>query len=118
MVWFRCLFDPPAAPFAMVLVRVRQLLEDLLETVPPSGRSELSRLHADVSARPAFLSWAVAHWSRGRGRASAVQYPHELPVVGELVETDGPSSRPKTAAPKRNGESFRIAIASSADSAR
>lgn len=42
---------PPAAPFAMVLVRLRQLLENLIETAPPTARHELARQHARVSAR-------------------------------------------------------------------
>ena len=42
---------PPAAPFVMVLRRLRQLLETLTETAPPTARSELVKLHADVSTR-------------------------------------------------------------------
>ncbi len=41
---------PPAAPFAMVLVRLRQLLEHLMETAPPTAQQELARLHARVGA--------------------------------------------------------------------
>jgi len=40
----------PAAPFVMVLVRLRQLLENLIEAAPPTARHELSRLHARVIA--------------------------------------------------------------------
>ena len=45
---------PPAAPFVMVLVRLRQLLENLIETAPPTARHELARQHARVSARLAL----------------------------------------------------------------
>ena len=42
---------PPAASFAMVLERLRQLLENLIETAPPTARHELARRqHARVSA--------------------------------------------------------------------
>ena len=46
----------PAAPFAMVLERLRQLLEHLLETAPPTARPELARLHARVSDGLALLT--------------------------------------------------------------
>ncbi|WP_081615621.1 DUF2254 family protein [Nocardioides sp. Iso805N] len=42
---------PPAAPFEMVLVRLRRLLENLAEMVPPSAQDELARLQARVNAR-------------------------------------------------------------------
>ena len=45
---------PPAAPFVMVLVRLRELLENLLETAPPAARHELARQHDRVSARLAL----------------------------------------------------------------
>ena len=45
---------PPAAPFVMVLVRLRQLLENLMETAPPTARLELARQHDRVSARLAL----------------------------------------------------------------
>jgi hypothetical protein len=40
---------PPASSFTMVLVRLRQLLESLIETAPPTAQRELSRLHRRVS---------------------------------------------------------------------
>ena len=40
----------PAAPFAMVLERLRQLLEHLMETAPPTAQNELTRLHTRVGA--------------------------------------------------------------------
>ena len=40
---------PPAAPFAMVLLRLRLLLENLIDTAPPTAQHELTRLLARVS---------------------------------------------------------------------
>ena len=40
----------PAAPFAMVLERLRHLLEHLMETAPPTAQHELTRLHTRVGA--------------------------------------------------------------------
>lgn len=42
---------PPAAPFAMVLLRLRLLLENLIDTAPPTAQHELTRLLARVSDR-------------------------------------------------------------------
>lgn len=39
----------PAAPFAMVLARLRQMLENLIESAPPTAQPDLARLHARVS---------------------------------------------------------------------
>lgn len=47
---------PPAAPFAMVLVRLRHLLENLIETAPPTARHELARQLAHVRAGLAPLT--------------------------------------------------------------
>jgi uncharacterized membrane protein len=47
---------PPAAPVAMVLVRLRQLLENLIDTAPPTAQHELARQHARVSARLALAT--------------------------------------------------------------
>jgi uncharacterized membrane protein len=41
---------PPAAPFTMVLVRLHQLLENLIDTAPSTAQHELARQHARVSA--------------------------------------------------------------------
>ena len=40
---------PPSEPFEMVLVRLRVLLENLLETAPPAAQQDLARLHDRVS---------------------------------------------------------------------
>lgn len=47
---------PPAASFDMVLVRLRQLLENLIETAPPTARHDLTRQYTRVSARLALLT--------------------------------------------------------------
>ena len=46
---------PHAAPFPMVLTRLRRMLENLLDTTPPVARAELARLHARVVADSALL---------------------------------------------------------------
>ena len=46
----------PAAPFAMVLERLGQLLEHLMATAPPTAQPELTRLHARVSTGLALLT--------------------------------------------------------------
>lgn len=45
---------PPSAGFAMVLVRLRQLLDNLTETAPPTAQPELAHLRARVSAELAL----------------------------------------------------------------
>lgn len=42
----------PATPFDMVLARLRQLLETLIDSAPPSAQPELTRLLARVSSAP------------------------------------------------------------------
>jgi uncharacterized membrane protein len=42
---------PPAVPFAMVLTRLRQLIETLIESAPPSAQPDLVRLQAKVSSQ-------------------------------------------------------------------
>jgi uncharacterized membrane protein len=47
---------PPAAPFAMVLVRLQQLLENLIDTAPPTAQHELARQHVRVNATLALVT--------------------------------------------------------------
>jgi uncharacterized membrane protein len=42
---------PPAAPFAMVVERLRQLIENLIDSAPPSAQPDLVRLQAEVSSQ-------------------------------------------------------------------
>jgi uncharacterized membrane protein len=42
---------PAAAPFAMVLARLRQLIENLSDSAPPSAHPDLMRLQAEVSSQ-------------------------------------------------------------------
>jgi uncharacterized membrane protein len=58
---------PPAAPFAMVLERLSQLLEHLMETAPQTAQHDLTRLHTRVGALLALRSQDGKTHSGSRG---------------------------------------------------